>query len=602
MREPRKFSIGNLLQGNVKFVIPDYQRGYDWKGDSQVRDLFADLTSCIDSTYADTLFLGTMIFDVSRERQDSCIDVIDGQQRLTTLLITLMAARDYARDILNDEALAQSVQRYISNTNALSDAVHHRLEPSLTIVDIFAQMCDYGWERLFPTSIKKDGKNVSVRRQVSRLKPIYDFCTTQISSFCALDITKFKRLANQIIEHTFIIRIDIEDRSEAFEIFERTNARGKGLEVSDLLKNFLFSKEKEYKDESVGDVWDEIVDGFGDNLLQALKYFWISRKGAVTSRDLYRNLRYYAGEIGVSSFIVELREFSKFYHAYHSDDSDVTSEWLLSRQFPANDMYLKEFRRTCSMLRLFGVTQVVPFVYSLMKAFQAGGATDKDAKKVLSMLRILESFHFVNTKVCNRMGNQTEKPYADFSSKLFYASSLDILTDIGDWFISKRLAPFEEFSAGLAAISYRNRTERVTIRYVFDKLVNIDVKDGQRIDLVDIDAMQRGIRSSYDIEHLLCQSEADSDETHEFIHQIGNLIVIPRQINGIMSNASFEDKMNMLREPWKFDNNIKHVPTYLQEFVADYGHMSWDESAIKSRNLALAETVYQTVVTKSYYR
>ena len=42
----------------------------------------------------------------------------------------------------------------------------------------------------------------------------------------------------------FIIKIEIEERSEAFEVFERTNARGKGLEVSDLLKNYIFSQEE----------------------------------------------------------------------------------------------------------------------------------------------------------------------------------------------------------------------------------------------------------------------------------------------------------------------------------------------------------------------
>jgi len=600
MREPRKFSIGQLLQDNTKYIIPPYQRGYDWKGDAQVRDLFVDLTGCIESSYADSLFLGTMIFDVSRERDESILEVIDGQQRLTTLLLTLMAARDYARDTLEDEGLAQSIQKYVSNADALSDTAHHRLAPSSTIADVFSMMCEYEWDRTFPPTMKKGGKTVSVRRQVSRLKPIYEFCLAQIHTFCGGDKAKFKKLAQQIVQHTFVIRIEIEDRAEAFEIFERTNARGKGLEVSDLLKNFLFSKEKEYTDESIADVWDEIVEGFGDNLLRALKYFWISRKGAVTSRDLYRKLRYYAGDIGVSQFIDELREFSRFYHAYHADDPDVTKEWLLTQDFPANDMYLREFRRVCSILRLFSITQVVPFVFSLLRAYRNGDAGEKEAKKVLSVMRTLESFHFVNNKVCNRIGNETEKAYADFSERLFHAVGLAETQTIRDWFQSA-MAGVDEFVGSFSAISYQNRTDRITIRYVFDKLVNVGMKDGQRLDLVDIDAIQRGIRSSYDIEHLLSQSDADSDEAQEYIHQIGNLIVIPKQINGIMGNASFELKMDMLKQPWNYDNNIKHVPTYLQEFIADYGEVPWGEGAIKSRTVDLAKAVHDVSATKNAY-
>lgn len=600
MKEPRKFSIGSLLQGHTKYLIPEYQRGYDWKGDAQVRDLFVDLTGCIESSFADSLFLGTMIFDVSKEKQAATVEVIDGQQRLTTILITLIAARDYAREELANEALAHSIQGYISNSDALSDATHHRLEPSSTISDTFALMCEYAWDRAFPTSVKKHGKTVAIRRQTSRLKPIYEFCSAQISNYCGGDTAKFKKLVNQIIQHTFVIRIDIEDRAEAFEIFERTNARGKGLEVSDLLKNFLFSKEKEYSDQSITEVWDEIVEGFGDNLLRALKYFWISRKGGITSRDLYRKLRYYAGDVGVAKFVEELREFSRFYLAYHSDDPDLTREWLMTQGFPANDMYLKEFRRACSILRLFGVTQVVPFVFSLMKAFKAGDQTEKDAKRVLTMLRTLESFHFVNNKVCNRIGNETEKAYAEFSEKLFHAVGLGEADNIRDWFHAA-MASVDEFTGSLSAISYLNRTDRITIRYVYDKLVNVGVKDGQRVDLVDIDAIQKGIRSSYDIEHLLCQSDADSEEAGEYVHQIGNLIVIPKQINGILSNASFDLKMDMLKQPWTYDNNIKHIPTYLQEFVARYGGENWNDHAIRQRTKELAKDVYDVAANKSIY-
>lgn len=600
MREPRKFSIGTLLHGNIKYVIPEYQRGYDWKGDTQVRDLFVDLTGCLESSFGDSLFLGSMIFDVSKEKSENIVEVIDGQQRITTLLILLMAARDYARDTLHNEALAQSIQTYISNSNALSEVSHHRLEASSTIFDAFTLMCSYDWDRKFPVTIKKGGKTVAIRRQVSRIKPIYEFCLSQIAAYSVADAPKFKKLINQVIEHTFVIRIDIEERAEAFEIFERTNARGKGLEVSDLLKNFLFSKEKHYADQQIADVWDELVERFGDNLLRALKYFWVSRKGAVTSRDLYRKLRYYSGEIGVGKLIDELRDFSKFYQAYHADDPVVTRDWLLSKEFPHNSMYLNEFRRIISVLRLFGVTQVVPFVFSLVRAYAAGDQSEKEAKKLLSTLRTIESFHFVNNKVCNRIGNETEKAYAEFSERMFHEKGLGEVDAVRAWFQSA-LAGLEEFTGNISAISYQNRTDRLTIRYVFDKLVNVGVKDGQRIDLVDIDAMQRGIMSSYDIEHLLSQSEAEAEDSHEVGHQIGNLIVIPKQINGIMSNASFVTKMDMLKQPWAYDNKIKNVPSYLQQFVAEYGDMVWDEDAIQARTAKLAKEVYEVASSKSTY-
>ncbi|MCU0882234.1 MAG: HNH endonuclease family protein, partial [Hyphomonadaceae bacterium] len=135
----------------------------------------------------------------------------------------------------------------------------------------------------------------------------------------------------------------------------------------------------------------------------------------------------------------------------------------------------------------------------------------------------------------------------------------------------------------------------------FDKLVNVGLKDGQRIDLVDIEAIQKGITSSYDIEHLLSQSEAQAEDGQEVAHQIGNLIVIPKQINGIMSNATFTQKMDMLKQPWAYNNNIKNVPTYLQEFVAEYGALTWDEAAIQARTAKVAKDVYEAAAFKSGY-
>ena len=90
MRDPNKFTIEKLLTSDDQYAVPDYQRGYDWKSNTQLKDLFMDFEACIDSNHSKDLFLGTMIFDVSQEK-NNIIEVIDGQQRLTSLLIVLVA-------------------------------------------------------------------------------------------------------------------------------------------------------------------------------------------------------------------------------------------------------------------------------------------------------------------------------------------------------------------------------------------------------------------------------------------------------------------------------------------------------------------------------
>jgi hypothetical protein len=264
-------------------------------------------------------------------------------------------------------------------------------------------------------------------------------------------------------------------------------------------------------------------------------------------------------------------------------------------------MLLEEFRRSIGVLKLFNITQAVPVIFSSSRAFRLIGGDKSEAKRLLTLLRSLEYFHFVNNKVGGRIGNESENAYARFSEKIYAEESLGSLSDVSAWFTDNLLS-LEEFAASFTGLSYENKADRNVIRYVFDRLVNDGVKDGQSLDLLDLKSAQHGVRSSFDIEHLTAQSLSADDEEAEIYHSIGNLIVIPKQINGILSNKSFPEKMTVLREPYKFDNNIKNVPSYLQAFVAEFGDIDWSPDAIRQRARILAEAAYDLASTKSHYK
>jgi hypothetical protein len=601
MKEPRKSTVGELFSGDTEYFVPRYQRAFDWKGDTEVSDLIQDLFAATDSKVNDNLYLGPVIFDVSEEKATTKVEIIDGQQRLTTLLILLIAMREYARKSLQDESVAQSIQKHISNSDALSAATSHRLTPSPVIGRIFPVMSDYAWDGSFPAWVQEGPKRVGIKREVNRLKSIYSFCSSQIAAFTQGDASRFKTLARHLRDKTFVVKIEIEDRAEAFEVFERTNARGKGLEVADLLKNYIFSKEQDILSDDLDELWDNITESFGGSQLKALKQFWVSRSGKLNTRELYRSLRIHAEKLGVNDFLSELTEFAAFFAAYHSDDSDLLRSWLLSIGFPKESMLIEELRRSIGVLKLFNITQAVPLIFSGCRSFRLTSGDKSDAKRLLTLLRSLEYFHFANNKVGGRIGNETEQAYARFSEKIYSDGTLQLLPEVSAWFASNILSR-DEFVASFPSLSYENKSDRNIIRYVFDRIVNDGVKDGQSIDLLDLKAAHQGVRASYDIEHLSAQSFITDEETAELYHSIGNLIVIPKQINGILGNKTFEDKMTVLREPYKFDNNIKNVPSYLQQFVTEYGGRTWSEEAIRDRAQRLAQEAYVLASTKSHYK
>lgn len=159
----------------------------------------------------------------------------------------------------------------------------------------------------------------------------------------------------------------------------------------------------------------------------------------------------------------------------------------------------------------------------------------------------------------------------------------------------------DEFLASFINLSYENKSERNTIRYVFDRLVNEGVKDAQSLDLLDVISAQSGLKPSFDIEHLTPQSHAEDEEDQSVYDSIGNLIVIPKKINGILGNKTFGEKIEILKNPHKYSNNIKNVPSYLQAFVHESEAIEWDENAIRQRAEHVGKDVFRVLATKSSY-
>lgn len=604
MEEPRKFTIKELFASANQFRIPTYQRGYDWKGDAQVKDLFGDLTDSIESKFSNNLFLGTMIFDIGNRDAKDQVEIIDGQQRFTTILITLIAARNFARNILQDVDLAHAIQPSVQSSDPFSDTKCEKLFASETVADVIRVMSQFEWDGGFPDSVEQAGTKIkkSIKRQVARVEPIYKFAFSQIIEYCEGNSkTRFKQLMSQIYDKTFIIRIDVKEKDEAFEIFERTNARGKALEVSDLLKNFLFSKNKEILDFDAEQIWDEISSNSGSNILRVLKYFWISRKGYVASRDLYRNLRTYAADIGVNEFVVDLRAFSEFYRAFNSDHRKDFPDWLAKYDISKNEIYSAEITRSIAALNLFRVTQPLPFIFACLDRFRKIDASEKKIKKIINLLRCIESFHYINNRICNRIGNEVERIYATYSDRVF--NEIDFYKVIDSFLIEilGKSADRAEFVARFELLSYQNLSDRQTIRYAFDRLVNIGVKEGQRVYLLDFFDGEQGIQGSYNIDHIACQ--ALNSDAGEVMHEIGNLLILPKQINGILGADDFPVKMAKLAAPHKFgDNNIKHVPNWVAEFVEEARDLAdWNEEMIKRRTQSLAEAAYQEARYEYHY-
>jgi|GEM_PF-979720 len=605
MRDPKKYTVNQLLSSDEQFVVPRYQRGYDWKGRDQVSDLFMDIKDCMSSESNENLFLGTMIFDVSRET-DEVLEVIDGQQRLTTLLIILIACREYIKANFDDPKLNKTarkllngMQDLISTSDSLGEDICQQLVPSDTISDIFALMCDEDWDGEFPTSIKVSAnKTKQIRLQVRRVKPIFQESMKEIKLFCADAPSRIREMLEQIYKRTYIIRIDIEHRSEAFEIFERTNARGKDLEVADLLKNFLFSKEKDFK--TVQEAWERIEENSRSSILRMLKYFWNTRQGSISNRDLYKKITKYAKQHGekIEGFVNELEQFSEFYSAYYSNKRDDFKDWLIEQGYSNKDSYLSEASRIVGSMNAFNIHQTTPLIFS---AIQCHIRCEEKPKSLLSFMRFIEGYHFVNSKVCGRPGNEVESIYTEFCVKFSKSSNFSKVFGALSERLSGQISNRAQFISDFCELNYQDNYP--IVRYVFDRLINDGVK-GPRINIFDYYDSKK-TTSSFTIEHIFPQSFAKNfpgDDRSEYVNVIGNLMILSEQENGALGSKSFEDKISILSEPHKHKTKIKNISTHVQIFLEENkGKTEWSSGEIQQRGGKLAKDMYELIRERFQY-
>lgn len=585
MIQPRPTTIGEILMLSKQFSVPKYQRGYAWESD-EATEFLDDLDS--DAENGRGLFLGTFIFNISDESRDK-ITIVDGQQRLTTISLLLIACRELAKK-LKANGIAQETQQRITATDpATAKSKGPLLVASESIRDVFASMTASDWNGVMQQKIG----NKHVKRQVRRIKPVYDFFKERMKEY---DQEQLSKMLSSIYK-TRVIRIDIDEDEEAFNIFERTNARGMDLEVSDLLKNYLYQQ----KVPSLDDLWKQILENSEGTMLRMLKYFYVSQKGYVSKSELFPRLKRHCQDVGgAESFVEELRQFSTYYNIARGEDGPkAIKDYFDGKGCKAIASDPDKYQRVhiaFQALRLFKVSQTYPVIYSAITCLSGKNyaASAAAGKLFIRLLETMEKYHFINNIVCNRVGNEVEKLYAKFcvkfkDSKDFESTSNELMATL-----RKQLASEDEFTTRFCEISYTDSIP--TVAYIFDRFNNYGLAPGERVTIYD---PQKGhVRANHNVEHVSPQKPdggpVPDSAMQQVLDNIGNLLILPFRANSSLGNQLPGKKVQRLRGDLQ-----KKVQTLqcVKEFVEKYGDRAetWDEAAIAQRARDMAKQAYEQI-------
>lgn len=570
---PKSRTISDLFNESIKLVVPKYQRNFDW-GKNEVQELMIDLKESREDNCE--LYLGNFVFDTNKNDE---YRIVDGQQRITTISILLIACREKAKQ-LGETKLAYKIHEKIEftdDTTGKTEAVRVIVSP--TISDVFNYISNSDWDGEFPLKINGKG----VKKQSNKIKPIYKYMLSQLEDFDADELSEF---LNVLYKKTYVIILTIEKESEAFELFERTNARGLDLNVADLLKNYLF---KNVEEEEIEESWDQIVE-FSDNTLQRMiKYFWVSYKGYTSKSDLYKKLKEYGDEIGAEQLTERLYNFSEYYHVARSLDANEIRDWLGKiecDELAKDEGHPNTISQLFESLKLFNITQAYPLIYSIFTGYRN---SDRNIKVLLKLLKNIENYHFVNNMICDRIGNEVEKKYAEFCVKFintddFYKTTQEFIS-----ILIEKKASKEEFESRFVELDYESTSTSIFC-YIFDRLNNYKFPDSQRQELYN--SNKKILINNYNVEHIMPRKPdfKVAKETLDIVHNIGNLLVISRHLNSKLQNKKPIDKIKILKA-----EGINH--RYISDFIKEYEDKAgdWNDIVIGERAKELSSKGYDEI-------
>lgn len=276
----------SIFEKKMRLEVPLFQRQYVWNRQQQWEPLWEDITrKFTEYLYgrkdAPIHFLGAMVLD-QKQTPTTHVEkrqVIDGQQRLTTLQIFLAAFRDFCREKGHD-ALADECESFTLNKGMMVDPNVDKFKVWPTqrdqshFADVIASGSREALEKKHPLIRRKYARQPDPRpRMVEAYLFFYDqlidfFTGTSSEPPLAAEQALAARLEEcfQALKNAIqVVVIDLDKDDDAQVIFETLNARGEPLLPADLLRNFIFlraAREGESQESLYSEYWQRFDDAF----------------------------------------------------------------------------------------------------------------------------------------------------------------------------------------------------------------------------------------------------------------------------------------------------------------------------------------------------
>ena len=533
--------IINFLQApDVQFVIPVYQRNYDWTN-NECKELLNDII-VVESTDRGTHFIGSIVFIHEGAYSTSEVKelvIIDGQQRLTTINILYVALYRFAKDNDMQQEADMIYNKFIVNQYVQQESSKLKLKQTDTNSLAFKAIMN-GTENEFG--------------QFSNV--IENF------NFFKLAITKqsFNTILNGL-KRLIFVEISLErGKDDPQRIFESLNSTGLDLSQSDLIRNYiLMDLDPKNQQKVFNQIWNPIEENARDLTKQkSLVSSYIRDYLTLRNKKIPNKSKVYL-------------EFKKLYtvkgEAYHQELENIKSLSSHYKKF-INPSVVQEhnIRRELEYISRLEINVAFPFLLQVFEDAENGMITNEELIKVLKLIQTYTWRRFVVGLPTNALNKIFMTLYSEVDTEGYYESiALALLRKRG----TAKFPTDEDLKTALRDKDLYNIQSK-NRNYMFELLENFNNRE-------HVDTANENIT----IEHIFPQNPNDEWSENispndyfqfkeKYLNTLANLTLSGN--NGALSNKGFHAKKSMNKDGGEQGYNFSRL--WLNDYLKSINE--WD--------------------------
>lgn len=548
---------------NMWYCIPDYQRAYVWDTD-QVRDLLDDTISAYRENKEAQYFLGSMVLKINEKSENNVsyteYELLDGQQRITTVFLILACMRDMLTDYPQYQ---NSLSGFVYQAE---DAILQQPERMRIIFNIRSDVRDFVNEHIKPLhgtcdsallkeKMQAKDVNISIRNMANAMLVAHEFLEENKSEI----IGYLSYFLNKVL----MIYVATEELQDAFQLFTVLNNRGVKLSSSDILKAENLKELSSADRTSWATRWEEMETYFGedfDKFLSHIRTILVKKKQTTTL----------------------LKEFDEF--VYSNQEYDRTQKKYVPRT-----PILRRGRDTFELL--------YSYYHTYQEVFDTDHSVVTGDYEITNYLKLMETGFGADywiAPVLDYYRKYRRRGFVAFLKALDRKLSADWITAATPTVRMENVnAILREIEASQDSAALLQSKTFTINKSDFERVINGDIygRSFAKYLLLKLDLIYRGSSTPMipqaiaSIEHILPRNpSADSQwvkdfsaaEREEWTNKLGNLVLISRRKNTAQGNRDYVEK----KEKY-FEKNIEMFPNSIRIYQ---NYPEWKLSDLKKNH------------------